>query len=155
MIRLTAEAREQVEDHIETLHIMAGDAKERTEAAAFDMLLKLHDQVHQAATGAQAVILNGKIIISIDVDALPHIVSGACATNEILHGCWKVTDPAEFAKEVCHALNRESEVGTTPVHVMFDKAILHVIEQGGEGIDEVSEAEFEAEAARLQKEATP
>ncbi|MFN4296983.1 MAG: MazG-like family protein [Brevundimonas sp.] len=105
------------------------------------------------ATGAQAVIKDGKIVISIDVDALPLIVSGSCATNEILHGCWKVTDPAEFAKEVCHALNRESEIGTTPVHVMFDRAFLHVIEQGGEGIDQVSEAEFEAEAARLQKEA--
>ena len=100
-------------------------------------------------TGAQAVIRDGKIEISIAVDALPLIVSGSCAARN-LSGLWKVTDEADFAKEVCHALNAESENGTTRVHLMFDAAFDHVIEQGGEGIDEAGEEEFEAEAERLQ-----
>lgn len=101
------------------------------------------------STGAQAVIRDGKIEISIDIDALPGIVSGSCATCA-LTGFWKVTDPAEFAKEVCHALNDEREDGTTRVHMMFDSAFAHAIEQGAEGIEEVDEDEFEEEAERIQ-----
>lgn len=105
-----------------------------------------------ASTGAQAVIRGGQILISIDVDALPIIVSGSCACNG-LRGLWKVTDAEAFAKEVRYALNAESENGTTRVHLMFDSAFRHVIEQGGEGIDGVTEDEFEADASRLQAEA--
>lgn len=103
------------------------------------------------ATGAKAVIEDGKIVISIDIDALPLIVSGSCADRN-LSGLWKVDpeDAPTFAKEVCLALNRESENGTTAVHIMFDKAFDHVIDQGGEGISEVSEQEFEDEAGRLR-----
>ena len=105
-----------------------------------------------ASTGASAVIKDGKIEISIDIDALPLIVSGSCCCDG-LDGLWKVTDQAVFAKEVCHALNDEREDGTTPVHIMFDKAFMGAIEQGAEGIEEVSEDEFETEVARLQAEA--
>lgn len=109
----------------------------------------------EEATGAQAVIRGGKIEISIDVDALPVIVSGSCAAADVMSGLWKVTDAEVFAKEVCHALNDENEIGTTPVHVMFDKAFMHAIEQGAEGIEEATEGEFETEAARLQAALTP
>lgn len=101
------------------------------------------------STGAQAVIRGEQIVISIDVDALPIIVSGSCASNG-LSGLWKVDDPAVFAKEVCRSLNDEREDGTTRVHLMFDSAFSHAIEQGGVGIEEVTEAEFEAESARLR-----
>ena len=100
------------------------------------------------ATGAKAVIRDGKIVISIDVDALPVIVSGSCASNG-LRGLWSVTDADVFAKEVCHSLNDEKEDGTTRVHLMFDSAFNHAIEQGGEGIETVTEAEFEAECSRF------
>lgn len=103
------------------------------------------------STGAKAVIIDGKIVISIDIDALPLIVSGSCSARN-LSDLWKV-DPEEapiFAKAVCLALNNESENGTTAVHVMFDKAFDHVIDQGGEGISEIDEAEFEDEAGRLR-----
>ncbi len=101
------------------------------------------------STGAQAVIQDGQIVISIDVDALPVIVSGSCGTGG-LGGLWKVTDPAEFAEAVCSALNREEEDGTTRVHLMFDWAFDHAIDQGAEGIEEADDEEFEKEAARLQ-----
>ena len=106
----------------------------------------------EAATGAQAVIRNGQIVISIDVDALPLILSGSIALNAVA-GTFKVTDAATFAKEVCHSLNAEKEDGTTRVHMMFDSAFNHAIDQGAEGVEEISEDEFEAEAARLQAEA--
>lgn len=102
------------------------------------------------STGAQAVIRDGKIEISIDVAALPIIVSGSCACDG-LDGLWKVTDPAVFAEEVCHALNKESENGTTMIHMMFDKGFMEAIEQGAEGIEEVTEDVFEEEAYLLQQ----
>lgn len=105
------------------------------------------------STGAEAVIQDGKIVISIDVDALPIIVSGSCALDGI-DGLWKVTDPVAFAKDVCRALNKEDEQGTTRVHTMFDGAFNDAIDQGAEGVEEVDEAAFEEEAACLQ-EATP
>jgi hypothetical protein len=109
------------------------------------------DSVREA-TGAEAVIRDGQIVISIDVDALPGILSGGIATNSVA-GLFKVTDPAEFAKEVCGALNAEKEDGTTRVNMMFDSAFNHAIDQGAEGVDEITEDEFEAEAQRIQSEA--
>lgn len=105
-----------------------------------------------ASTGAEAVIRGGKIEISIDINALPIIVSGSCACDG-LDGLWKVTDAEAFAKEVCSALNAEAEDGTTRVHTMFDKAFMDAIEQGAEGIEEIDEDAYETEAARLRAEA--
>jgi len=102
------------------------------------------------ATGARAEIRNGQIVISIDVDDLPIIVSGSCATYS-LHGLWKVTDAEAFAEDVCGSLNAEKEDGTTRVHIMFDGAFNHAIDQGAEGIEPVTEPEFEAEALRLRR----
>lgn len=109
------------------------------------------DRVREA-TGAEAVIRDEQIVISIEIDALPGILSGSIATNSVA-GLFKVTDPAEFAKEVCRALNAEKEDGTTRVHMMFDSAFNHAIDQGAEGVEEVTEDEFEAEAQRIQSEA--
>ena len=103
----------------------------------------------EPATGAEAVIRNGLIVISIDIDALPVIVSGSCAEDG-LDGLWRVTDPETFAKEVVNALNDEAENGTTLVHKMFDQAFSNAIDQGAEGIEECDEDGFEAESARLQ-----
>jgi hypothetical protein len=101
-------------------------------------------------TGATAVIHDNKIEISIAVDALPLIVSGSCAANG-LEGLWRVTDADMFATEVALALNREEEDGTTLVHKMFDKAFGDAIDQGADGIEEVDEESFEAEASRLRE----
>lgn len=100
-------------------------------------------------TGAEAKIIDGQIVISIDVDALPLILSGSIATNSV-PGTFKITDAETFAKEVCGALNAEKEDGTTRVHMMFDSAFNHAIDQGAEGVEEITDEEFEEEAQRLQ-----
>lgn len=99
-------------------------------------------------TGAKALVRDGQIVISIDVDALPLILSGSIATNAVA-GTYKVTDAGAFAEEVCRSLNDEREDGTTRVHMMFDGAFNHAIDQGAEGVEEIDEDEFEIEAARL------
>lgn len=82
----------------------------------------------------QAIIENGSLVIRVSLEALPMILEGAWAMNK-LDMRYKITDAAEFSKELMRALNREDEEGTTPVHELFDAAILHVIEVGGFGID--------------------
>lgn len=104
------------------------------------------------ATGAKAVILDGQIVISVEVAALPLILSGSVALGAV-GGLWKVTDAEAFAKDVCGALNQDSENGTTRIHLMFDSAFSHAIEYGADGIEEQDEATFEVEAKRLQAEA--
>ena len=99
----------------------------------------------------KAVIRDGQIVISVAIDALPIILSGACAADAIA-GLFRVTNPAVFAEAVCVALNQEAEDGTTRVHTMFDSAFDHAIEQGAEGVEEVDEDQFEAEAERFQRE---
>ncbi|HET8636016.1 MAG TPA: hypothetical protein VFL96_04120 [Acidobacteriaceae bacterium] len=47
----------------------------------------------------------------------------------------RVTDPSEWMKSVWYELNREAEDGTTLVHLMFDKAFLSALENGGEGAE--------------------
>ena len=106
----------------------------------------------EKATGAEAVIRDGLIVISIEIAALPMIVSGSCAAGG-LDGRRKVADAEVFAAEVVRALNDEREDGTTPVHLMFDRAFDEAINQGAEGVEECDEDEFDAEAARLQVEA--
>lgn len=83
----------------------------------------------------QAVIEKGSLVIRVSLEALPMVLEGAWAMGKF-DTRYKITDASEFAKELMHALNREDEQGTTPVHELFDAAILHVIEQGGFGIDE-------------------
>lgn len=84
--------------------------------------------------GGKAIIKDGALVISIQVDNLHQILEGAWAMNK-LDQRYKVTDAATFAKELCHQLNDEDEQGTTLVHRMFDKAIVNGIEWGCEGID--------------------
>jgi hypothetical protein len=101
------------------------------------------------ATGAEAVIRDGKIEISIAIEALPAILSGSIAAGGV-YGLFKITDANAFASELCRALNDEREDGTTRVHMMFDAGINHAIDQGAEGVEEIDEDEFERIAASYQ-----
>lgn len=107
------------------------------------------------STGAKAVIEDGKIVISVDIDALPIIMSGSIAAGDGPMGgyLYKVTDAPVFAEEVVRYLNDENEIGTTLVHRMFDQAMADAIDQGAEGVEELDEDGFEEEAERLQDEA--
>lgn len=82
----------------------------------------------------QAVIKNGRIVISCQISALKSAVAGACDLWTI-DGDFKVTNPKLFALEVVRELNAEDEDGTTLVHKMFDAAFNEVIDQGGMGIE--------------------
>jgi hypothetical protein len=89
---------------------------------------------------AEAVIRDGKIIISLDIASLPGIVEASWAAGA-LDTRLKVTYPDAFARDVCRALNKEAEDGTTAIHFMFDKAFLHAFEQGAEGVKQHEDQE--------------
>ena len=50
----------------------------------------------------------------------------------------RVTNAAEWVKSVWYELNRETEDGTTLIHLMFDKAFLRALENGAEGVEIVT-----------------
>lgn len=83
---------------------------------------------------AKAIIEDDVIVIRIPVSYLPVIVEGGWASGGYdTH--FKVTDAPVFAQEICTALNREEEDGTTPIHKMFDTCVVAAAESGAEGID--------------------
>lgn len=90
--------------------------------------------------GGRAIMERGRIVIRVDIEALPLIVEGAWAAGGI-GTRYKVTNTKEFASDLLNALNEENEDGTTRIHEMFDRAILEAIEQGAFGIEEHEEQE--------------
>lgn len=46
----------------------------------------------------------------------------------------EVTDADKFAVEIMHAVQQESEDGTTLIHIALDTAAMNAIEDGAEGI---------------------
>jgi hypothetical protein len=60
--------------------------------------------------------------------------------NERAEPTYKVSDEAEFAKDVLRELEREEEDGTTLVHLMLDKATKEALEQGSCAVKEEGEA---------------
>lgn len=105
-------------------------------------------EAHEKATDGKAELRDGQIVVSVDVEALPIILSGACA-SDALADLYKVSDAAAFAVAVVDALNEEAEDGTTRVHAMFDSAFDQAIEHGAQGVEVVDEDEFERETQRL------
>lgn len=88
---------------------------------------------------ADAFIENGAIVIRLQIDALASAVDGMCSHFHVEP--MRVTDPVKFAKGVCYALNDEEEDGTTPVHLLFDKAFEKALEDGSEGVEEAVRCE--------------
>lgn len=91
---------------------------------------------------ATAVIENGEIIIRMPIANLDSALEGAWASG-CQDGHYKVTDAAAFAKEVVYELNREDEIGTTPIHTLLDRAMYAAIDQGSEGFREATPEEDE------------
>ncbi len=60
----------------------------------------------------------------------------------------EVVDEAAFLKEMHLALEHEEEDGTTLVHRMLDKAALHIMHVGGEGVLSAQEVRDRARALR-------
>jgi len=89
---------------------------------------------------ATAHIDGSCIVIRCRIDALPSVVEGAWAAGG-LETRLKITDPAAFAKDVVSEMNQEDEIGTTPVHRLFDKAIKLAFDRGAEGVEEHEDQE--------------
>ena len=92
-----------------------------------------HDGV--CINASEAVIEDGIISIKVPVSFLHQIVEGAWAAGG-MDTRYRITDAAEFAKELTYALNREEEDGTTPIHRLFDQGILDALDNGAQGIEE-------------------
>lgn len=82
---------------------------------------------------------DGVLHIRIGVDALAYAVQcwpeWPCDDN--CEPLFRITDNDKFATEFVRELKREEEDGSTLLHRAFDKAATEVIEQGGEGVEEV------------------
>lgn len=88
-------------------------------------------------------VVKGRLVISIGVQTLAFAYTHSDLNNPYnektceFQKLYEVTKPNDLAESVAMELNREEEDGTTPVHKMLDKVFEDVVENGGEGIEEV------------------
>lgn len=54
---------------------------------------------------------------------------------------FSISDPLQFAKDVCHEMNREGEDGSTPLTRFLDSMMDEAVEQGSLGIHDPDEGE--------------
>ncbi|TIT80135.1 MAG: hypothetical protein E5W57_04180 [Mesorhizobium sp.] len=92
----------------------------------------LAEPERQPGQPLQIEVIGGRLVISIGVGALAFAVQHA--DNQWPEDIY-ITDPYEFAKDVARQLRAEAEDGTTPVHVMLDRAAVEASAQGSEGTD--------------------
>lgn len=86
----------------------------------------------QPGQALRVEVVGGRLVISIGIGALAFAVQ--YADNQWPEDIY-ITDPHEFARDVARQLKTEGEDGTTPVHVMLDKAAVEASAQGSEGAD--------------------
>ncbi len=77
----------------------------------------------------------GRVVISIGITTLGEALvgPGSPVKRDAPHA--KITDHAEFAREVVRALKAEEEDGTTLVHKMLDGVATEFLESGADGVD--------------------
>lgn len=73
-------------------------------------------------------IEGGFIVIRTPIAALPDALKQN-PRDDSYHG-YSITDANGFAGDVVRELNREAEDGTTPVHLLFDRAMGDAIDDG-------------------------
>lgn len=73
-----------------------------------------------------------EIVIRLPIDAIPN--AAGIAMWEGFNCEYPVIDAKIFATELVRSLKKETEAGTTLVHLMLDKAVLVAVENGAEGI---------------------
>lgn len=85
-------------------------------------------------------ISHGRLVISIGVETMAHVVEVGSGfeeydprTKQFLHP--KITDPWGFAHDVLRELESEQEDGTTPVHLLLDRAADEAINNGSQYVD--------------------
>ena len=80
-------------------------------------------------------IIKGRLVISVGVETIGHAISLSPYIMRFEDGEEpQITDPDLFAKEIVRELDRESEDGTTLIHLALDKAAERAIENGCEGV---------------------
>jgi hypothetical protein len=79
---------------------------------------------------AEARIEKGLIVIRVPVSVLPAALKQNPRDDS--YSDYAITNPMGFARDVVRELNREAEDGTTPVHLLFDRAMAEAIDQGSE-----------------------
>ena len=87
-------------------------------------------------------VVSGAIMFTVGAKVLAH-ATNICPAHydaENDRGMYKVVDSAAFAKDVARAMNHESEDGCTPLTQMMDSVIAQAIDEGAEGVEEVSDA---------------
>lgn len=96
---------------------------------------------------AEARMEDEKIIITLSIQNLQQIALGAWAAGYM--DPIRITDAKAFAAAMCQELNNDAEDGTTPIHRLFDNAILQAFESG-EG-EEMNDDEAEAMISTLKE----
>jgi hypothetical protein len=88
---------------------------------------------------SEAVLKDGFIVIKIPVDVLDkdYIIPNDLMDDEF-RPLVKVTDVDKFAKYFVNELNRESEDGSTMITEILDKAFLKAVDNGPEGLEEIT-----------------
>lgn len=81
-----------------------------------------------SARWAEANIEDWAIVIRVPVSVLPAALEQN-PRDDSYRGSL-ITNLEGFARDVVRELNREEEDGTTPIHLLFDKAMAEAIEQG-------------------------
>lgn len=81
-------------------------------------------------------LINGKILISIGVDALAFAIENS-PDWDIYYSPDPLNNYKEFGESILQYLEHEEEDGTTPVHRLFDTVALEALDQGAEGFIEV------------------
>jgi hypothetical protein len=82
--------------------------------------------------GLTIEIVDGRVMISIGIDALIFAVKGSEMWEEQLENQrgWSIGNEDGFAQDIVAELEDEQEDGTTEVHLMFDRAIQRAFDQG-------------------------
>lgn len=95
------------------------------------------DVINTREQGLAVEIEDGRLVISIGIDALMTAVQASPTWDEQLEDerGWSITDPDGFAEDIRHELEDEEEDGTTLVHVALDAAIERAIDAGSLNID--------------------
>lgn len=82
---------------------------------------------------------DGNLVIEIDIPTLCFAATHGPYFDDIVAAAdgaeCRVTDEQTFAKAIVDELTREEEDGTTLLHIAFDKAAAHAVENGAEGIE--------------------
>ena len=86
---------------------------------------------------AEATIEGDIIVIRIPASVLPDALEQNPRAD---WSGWSVTDVPGFARDVVRELNRKEEDGSTPIHLLFDRAMAEAIEQGSGHVAEPATA---------------